>query len=419
VGKTTILLQLAQTLLRKGHPARSIFYVSLDHPILKLISLSKILEIYHEEIHPADSPATLLLDEVQYASDWDLHVKQLIDRHRGYRIVATGSASVVQHDRLVDSGVGRWTTVPVPTLSFFEFLHIRGERPPGIPERLKPVDLFKKSPGELALIAEQFRPTMPLFRHYLLVGGFPETARHPDVSFCQRLLREDIVDRVLKRDMTALFGIRNVNDLERLFIYLCGNTGGIFSVQTCASEMGVAAATVSNHLDALEKANLIHRLKPRTISGKKVLKMRYKIYVVDAALCNAVLLRGEEVLDNSILAGAIVETTILRHLYAFHYADTPEILYWRDAKTDREVDIVVQSPSYVLPVEVKYQSGVQLDSRDGLVIFCHAEKPRWAYCITQSDSDFGLTRLESAETSILRVPAHIFTYLIGQAERVR
>jgi hypothetical protein len=51
-----------------------------------------------------------------------------------------------------------------------------------------------------------FRALMPLFMRYLLVGGFPENARLANVSMCQRLLREDVVARVLKRDMTALFG---------------------------------------------------------------------------------------------------------------------------------------------------------------------------------------------------------------------
>ena len=29
--------------------------------------------------------------------------------------------------------------------------------------------------------------------------------------------------------------------------------------------------------------------------------------------------------------GTIVETTVLRHLFAYYYRDTPDIVYWRDA----------------------------------------------------------------------------------------
>ena len=417
VGKTTILTQIAKSWVEEGRDPKSILYLSLDHPILKLASLSEILRLYHENVHPEGKATVLLLDEVQYADEWDFHVKQLIDRKPEYRILATGSASVVQRHQLVDTGVGRWTRVPIPTLSFYEFLRIRGDELPGIADNMRPVDLFRKTPADLGDIGERSRSLMPLFRRYLLVGGFPETAHHPDIAFCQRLLREDVVERVLKRDMTALFGIRNVNDLERLFIYLCLNSGGIFSTQTCAKELGATTATVGNHLEALEHANLIYRLRPSALGGKKVLKARYKVYLVDAALCNAVLLRGEEIIDDPGQVGPIVETTILRHLFAYHYQDTPQILYWRDAKSGREVDIVVKSPKYTIPVEVKYRADASLSEKDGIVEYCRAENPSFAYCITQQERDFDLRNIPGVKTKLLRVPAHIFAYLIGQAER--
>jgi uncharacterized protein len=47
--------------------------------------------------------------------------------------------------------------------------------------------------------------------------------------------------------------------------------------------------------------------------------------------------------------GTIVETMVLRHLFAYYHRDTPEIVYWRDATTQKEVDIIVRSPAYVLP----------------------------------------------------------------------
>ena len=81
---------------------------------------------------------------------------------------------------------------------------------------------------------------------------------------CGRMLREDVVERVLKRDTTALFGVRNVDDLERLFIYLCMHTGGILAHQSIAVTLGVSKMTVANHLQLLEQANRrLHRLLPQ------------------------------------------------------------------------------------------------------------------------------------------------------------
>jgi predicted AAA+ superfamily ATPase len=418
VGKTTILTQVAGSLLKEKLDSRSIFFVSLDHPLLKLLTLPKILHIYHESIYPVGKPVVLLLDEVQYSKDWELQVKQLVDHKPEYRIVATGSASVVHRHRLAESGVGRWITVPVPTLSFFEFLQIRDEAPPDIDQNLRPKDLFSASAQYLEEVGGRFRSLMPLFLRYLLVGGFPETAKQTDIALSQRLLREDVVERVLKRDMTALFGIRSVNELEKLFIYLCLHTGGIFSVQTCASALGTSATTISNHLEALQQANLIYRLPPAATGGKKRLKARYKIYLVDAALRNAVLLRGEEILSRPDELGTIVETTVLRHLYAYHYQDSPELVYWRDTASAKEVDIIVRSPSYTIPVEVKYRDDGTLAEKEGIVAYCKLERVAIAYWVTRRETDFGQLQFPGLETRFMRVPAHIFTYLLGQAERL-
>jgi predicted AAA+ superfamily ATPase len=413
VGKTTVLQQMALALVQQGNDPKSILYLSLDHPLLKLLSLREILSLFHESTYPDGQAATLLLDEIQYAPQWETEVKLLVDHKPQYRILASGSASVVHRDRLAESGVGRWITVPIPTLSFFEFVSMRSQQPEGIAPDLRVSSIFSFSTGDLLALAAQMRPLQPLFQRYLLVGGFPETANQENIDLCQRLLREDVVERVLKRDMTALFGVRKINDLEKLFIYLCLHSGGILAHQACARDLGTTTTTVANHLTLLEQANLIYRLPPSGLGGKRVLKARNKYYLVDAALRNAVLLRGEEIYTNPEEMGTIVETTVLRHLFAYYYRDTPEIVYWRDAATQKEVDIIVRSPAYVLPFEVKYKAKPQLDSKSGLGIYCASENPKQAYLVTQRDADFAVTKLESTDTAFLKIPAYILCYLLG------
>jgi predicted AAA+ superfamily ATPase len=78
VGKTTILLQIAQELVKKEDPL-GVFYISLDHPILKLVPLHEILRIYHQDVYPEGKRVVLLMDEIQYSKDWDLYIKNLVD----------------------------------------------------------------------------------------------------------------------------------------------------------------------------------------------------------------------------------------------------------------------------------------------------------------------------------------------------
>ena len=51
------------------------------------------------------------------------------------------------------------------------------------------------------------------------------------------MLREDVVDKVIKRDVLTLFNIRSPLLMEKLFLYLCMNSTEIFSVTTAAKEL--------------------------------------------------------------------------------------------------------------------------------------------------------------------------------------
>lgn len=79
-----------------------------------------------------------------------------------------------------------------------------------------------------------------------------------DLDLSQKLLREDIVDKVLKRDMTAIYNIRNVNELEKLFIFLCLQSGNIITVQSSCQELKSARPTIENHIQLLSLANIIY-----------------------------------------------------------------------------------------------------------------------------------------------------------------
>ena len=293
------------------------------------------------------------------------------------------------------------------------------------------------APAVFGGISQAARPLLPEFRRYLLVGGFPETAQQASVEIAQQILREDVVERVLRRDLVALYAVRSVREFEQLFIYLCLHTGGIFAVKTVATALGVAAPTVENHLEVLEQAHLIYRLPPIAISGKKILKAKDKIYIADAALRNAVLLKGDQILDDPAEMGLVAETTVLRHVFAFYYQDTPRVSHWlapaasggkrgrpkageeRGDERLLEVDIVVQSPSYTIPFEVKYRDTAALHAASGLVAFCREEKLDRAYFVTKRNEDFGVSTFPDHRTKYLRIPAHILTCLLGRAERTQ
>ncbi len=420
VGKTTILHQLAQQLLEDGTSPNQILYASFDHPILKLTSLDRIINVFQNNVSGGEARLVLLLDELHYAADWDHYLKLLVDRHPGYRIVTTGSASSILETEGAESGVGRWTGIKIPTLSFYEYVELLDLPRPKLGEVIKPTQLAQLPWTEAQRVLTQCLPLEPHFHRYLLIGGFPEMALMQDIPRAQRLLREDVVDKVLKRDMTALYGVRNILELERLFIYLCLHSGEIIIQDSIAKESGASRPTVANNLKYLEMANLIYRSDPIDLSGKKALKPKPKIYLSDPAIRNAVLLKGEEVLADPAEMGLIVETAVFKHLSSFYYKHQPRIGYWRVPRTEKEVDIVVALPNgKQIIAEVKYRENPQIAPNDGSVEFIRQREVVSAFIVTKRPESFGPLKglTPEGKPAPFLVPAFAFLYLLGHAER--
>ena len=96
------------------------------------------------------------------------------------------------------------------------------------------------------------------FARYLTIGGFPELALSDNDRNAQRILREDIVDKVLKRDMPELFNIRNISVLEKVFLYLCFESSNIINYSTMSQTLeGVSLPTMQDYIKYLQKRQIL------------------------------------------------------------------------------------------------------------------------------------------------------------------
>lgn len=422
VGKTTLLLQAVAELLNDGVRPENILYATFDHPLLKLIGLDALLKLWRELQAPTAGPEFLLLDEIQYTKDWQTWLKHQVDFEKGRRIAVTGSAMPLESEGL-ESGVGRWHSIKLATLSFFEYLQIKNIEPPRLPSVSSLVEVFSWSQQDRIRTGEAARPLVAHFHEYLLRGGFPQTALVESIPVAQKLLREDIVDKALKRDMTAIFGVRRVLELEKTFLYLCLHDGGILDMPSLCSSLGVKKATANSFLDVLEAAHLIYKLPPYGY-GKEILRARYKIYLADAAIAGSVLLRGRSLLEDRARLGSAVETAFFKHVFTRFYATSVGFSYWR-GKQDYEVDIVAEIPSGIVPFEVKYtQNPVHREDLKGLQQLCEEKHVARAYVITGDVADFEVLPLagqrgksdDAPRPAVLKIPAPLACYWLSQSE---
>lgn len=391
-GKTTIFRQTIKKLVAGGFPKERILYATFDHPLFKLSGIEKTLATWNALIaQNVDEPKYLFLDEIQNLPDWQVWLKHQVDFQRQNRVAVTGSAGSI-HSESAESGVGRWETILLPTLSFGEFLRLKNAPVPALPRPSTLMDLFEWSEADFLKAGVMGQELIAPFNDYLLRGGFPEPALVKDLERCQRLLREDIVDKVLKRDMTAYFGVRRVLEVERLFLYLCYHDGAIVELASLARQFeGITKSTISHYLDLLESTHLVYRLKPFGY-GKEILRGNDKVYLADPALAGAVLLLGRKLLEQPERLGIAVETAVFKHLLTRHYNQTPTFSYWRDHKgSDLEVDLIAEIGDQTIPYEVKYRGmKVTLKKLRGLSDFLEQRKLVRGLVVTQLWDDFGV-----------------------------
>jgi uncharacterized protein len=415
VGKTTLFLQAIDQLLDQGVPPTNILYVTFDHPLLKLIGLDGLLQLWREFDPARDGVEYLFLDEIQATKDWQVWLKHQVDFEKRRRIAVTGSATPLQTENL-ESGVGRWHTIRIATLSFYEYLQIRRDPIPELPAVPTLASLFDKPASWFAHMGESARPLTGLFHEYLLRGGFPQSSLVGSITLAQKLLREDIVDKVLKRDMTALFGVRRVLELEQTFLYLCLHDGGLLDIPTLCSNLEVKKATANNFIDLLEATHLIYRLRPFGY-GKEILRGRSKVYLADAAIAPGVMLKGRELLEDAAMLGQAVETAFFKHVFSRYYQRSIAFSYWR-GKKDHEVDIIADTGQRLVPFEVKYRGReVGVSELKGLIQFCRERKVDRCYVITRDAADFGILPLCAPENIMaLKIPAPLACYWLGRSE---
>ncbi|MCW5588203.1 MAG: ATP-binding protein [Legionellales bacterium] len=471
VGKTTLLSQVIDGLLNKqGVPAANILYATFDHPLIKIAGIDAVLEAWREREPKTDGPEYLFLDEAQFIREWGTWIKHQVDFEKNRRIIFTGSAMplIYKHQ---ESGVGRWHTIKLSTLSFYEYLQLKDSQKsknpsqkwvepeklqkelrekiqdfslqlqkqinlldplemnldlshinfskspfPKLPELKRLKDLFLWSKHEFQRTAELITPLVGHFHEYLVRGGFPQLVQVDSINQSQKLLREDIIDKVLKRDMTALFGVRRVLDLEQTFLYLCMHDGGLLDMVELCENLEVKRPTAQHYIELLEATHLIYRLQPFGY-GKDILRGKYKIYLADAAIASAVLLKGKNILENTSALGVATETAVFKHLFAHYYPQDVRFSHWRGHK-DHEVELVAEIGEQIIPFEVKYREK-KTGERElkGLIELCQKKSIEHAYVITKSLNDFGPLESKFVDnTKIMRIPAALLCYWMGASE---
>ncbi len=327
VGKTTLLLQLADDLVEKvGVAPANVTYFDFSDDRLPAegISPRTVIDFSPPGVRP-DQPRFFLLDEVGSGARWAQWLKHAVDANQGSFLV-TDSASTLLLQGGRESGLGRWDEYRIEGLSLREYL------------------AFQALPGEVPEATMRRLPSP--FERYLSFGGRPEHVFADSLTEVRRRTRTDAVDRAIGRDL-----LRHDVDLERvreLFVYLVADSGAIFDAgaRTRLLQRPDAASvdrrSLGKWIALLEETMLIVRLDPfaRAASGKPAGRAHPKLYASDHGL--VVAFAGvADPLEDPAVRGRVLEAAVFRHLREYAEGTDEEISYSRDRAGLAEVDFVV------------------------------------------------------------------------------
>ena len=409
VGKSTMMFQMIDELLTSGVKPERILFYTLDEFPNDGISIRKAVETYQKYVNDKDD-FFLFLDEAQKDKSWKNYVKKLFDLKKNVRAMITGSASVEIEKESDDSGSGRFLTLKIPTMSFYEFCAMNGNTP-----EIPAVDVFKMYELSVPEQTQIYMKIGSLYREmvrYMKIGGFPEFARSDNYSYISRLIRDQVVSKAIKQDVPRSFDIRDVDSFSNLFTYFCYNTSEAVNVDTISKTLGIDRATCNHYIGALEKANLIYISEQLNIGGKKPLKPRKKVHISDYGIRCAVT-RNTDFETNASEFGVAIESISYKHTrdrFDSFDGDRYRVGYSRNEK-GQEIDVVIQENSVdVQYIEAKFRNDSAVKDTDGIVVYGMENTP--GYVITKDTNDFGLT--ERKNTKLYRIPAVAYFYLCGR-----
>lgn len=408
VGKTVMLFHSIEQLISEDVNPQKIFFIGIDNPIYVHLSLEDILNLCKQALSLSNlNGCYVFFDEVQYLKDWERHLKVLVDSFPQTKFIVSGSAAAALKWHSTESGAGRFTDFMLPPLTFQEYIYLKKMNHLMFDGNIKYGDKIMNY-----CLTHDIKVLNREFIHYLNFGGYPEVVLSDKIqSDMGRYVKNDIVDKVLLRDLPSLYGIKDVQELNRFFTYIAYNTGNEFSYETMSRESGIQKDTLKKYLEYLEAAFLIKVLNKVDVNAKRLKRVTsFKVYLTNPSLRTALFSPISET-DNEM--GNIVETAVLSQ---WMHREKLDLTYarWKDGRNDGEVDLVLVDDKKFKPVwgvEIKWSNRYfdKPQELKSLIQFCKSNS--FDKSLVTSIDQLGVKTIENISLSFL--PASIYCYNIG------
>lgn len=263
-GKSCLMSTIAEELRNRGVEDKDIIYLDLDKRGNRSIKTPDQLEEKIESLLADSDFKYLFIDEVQNVRDYE-EVVNAYNSDGGFSIFITGSNSYLLSGELMTKLTGRYVEFEMFTLSFSEFLDMKG--------------FMGKEVGDARVE----------FDEYLRYGGFPRSLEYDDPEAKARYI-EDVVGQIVDKDIRSRNKIRNIDTFNRVMTYVINNYGAPTSLTnlhdyfTKTERIAVERRTIASYIQMLVDAKVLYRCERFDLKSRKSLRGEEKYYLADPGI---------------------------------------------------------------------------------------------------------------------------------------
>ena len=362
VGKTWLMKEFGKTQYKK-----TIYINFEDNDLMrelfsKDLNTSRIIEGLELEHSKIDANNTLIiLDEIQECPKALTALKYFYENNPQYHIVAAGSLLGVALHENVSFPVGKVDFLDLYPLSFLEFLEAIGEE-----------NFVKLLENPASDNVKTFKPKyIEWLKKYYYIGGMPEVVnlfiKTNDFQKVRKL--QETILETYKSDFS-----KHISSTGKLKIDLLWES--IPNQLTQESKKFVykkIKPTAKSHefeeaLSWLINCGLVYKINRITKPALPIKAYEdtkaFKLFILDVGLLCALsklpartLIDGDKIFTE--FNGALAEQYVLQQLKTL---EDMEVAYWISKSGNAEIDFVIQTDGYVIPVEVKATTNLQAKS---------------------------------------------------------
>ena len=304
VGKTTMLLQLYDFLLKKQNISQdNVLYFSTDELKDYLgASISEVINVFVEDILKTTLPSLnekifILIDETHFDGKWDTAAKIIYDQTKNIFLLLTGS-SALNIEMSMDLA-RRAKKEKVFPLNFSEYLLLKynietdNEISNNLMKLIFNVDnkVLKEAIDKEHKIRKQTlqigKPLDKEFSSFVASSDLPFSLGLEEKSVYERLFA--MVERVIEKDVFVIqsFNTETRAIIKRIIYFLASQSPGGTSDTKLAKHLETSSKQIRNILDVLEKTHLIFSIRPYGGAGKAVRKP-WKYYFLSPSINTAI-----------------------------------------------------------------------------------------------------------------------------------